>query len=93
MPTTAHRFEHNGHTYELHDIEEDPVWNLYEEFGDEAALVGLIIQRGSQFTIECYWKPGPGAHDIDATTVDEAVTALLALTEEEDPRARQTLPI
>jgi len=88
MFRTRRVFERNGHNYELYEVEADPVWNLFEDFGDEAALVGTIIQRGSQFRIECYWKPEPDArlHAIDVRTVDEAVGALLDLSAGEDPR-------
>ncbi|WP_158866057.1 hypothetical protein [Leifsonia sp. AG29] len=81
-------FERDGHAYELWEIEPDPVWNLFEDFGDEAALVGSVSRRKSQFSIECFWKPRPcgGIRDIDAGTVDEAVTALLGLAAGEDPR-------
>ena len=89
MSTKSRRFERDGHSYELHVIEDDPIWHLYENFDTETALVGSVTQRGSQFSIECYWKPEPGArnHAIDATTVDEAVTALLDLAGGADPRA------
>lgn len=88
MSRTARVFERNGHTYELFEVGADQVWNLFEDFGDEAALVGLITQRGSQFSIECYWKPAPRTrmHDIGVQTVDEAVAALLDLAAGEDPR-------
>ena len=88
MFRTARVFERNGHTYELHEIEGDPVWNLFENFGDEAALIGSVTQRGPRFSIECYWMPEPLArmHDIDARTVDQAVAALLGLAAGEDPR-------
>lgn len=88
MSRMARVFERNGHSYQLYEVQADPVWNLFEDFGDEAALVGSITQNGPQFSIECYWKPEPGArlHDIDARTVDEAVSALLDLAAGEDPR-------
>lgn len=88
MSKMARVFERNGHSYQLYEVQADPVWNLFEDFGDEAALVGSITQNGPQFRIECYWKPEPGArlHDIGARTVDEAVSALLDLTAGEDPR-------
>lgn len=88
MSKMARVFERNGHSYQLYEVQADPVWNLFEDFGDEAALVGSITQNGPQFRIECYWKPEPGArlHDIGARTVDEAVSALLDLAAGEDPR-------
>lgn len=88
MSTLVRHFERDGHTYELHMIDADPVCHLYEDFGDEAALVGSVTQRGTHFSIECYWRPEPGSHthDVDAATVDEAVSALIALTAGEDPR-------
>ncbi|MEY9951575.1 hypothetical protein [Leifsonia sp. EB34] len=89
MSGTARVFERSGHIYELFEIESDPVWNLFEDFGVESALVGSITRHDSQFSIECYWKPEPGAriHDIDARTLDEAVHALLDLASGEDPRS------
>lgn len=93
MSRTARVFERNGHTYQLYEMREDPVWDLFEDFGDEAALVGSITQDGSQFSVECYWKPDPTArlHNIGARTVDEAVAALLDLAAGEDPRGAPTV--
>jgi hypothetical protein len=78
----------NGHTYGLYEIQQEPEWNLFEDFGNESALVGSITQDDSQFRIECYWKPEPAAriHNIDARTLEEAAHALLDLAAGEDPR-------
>lgn len=44
---------------------------------------GRVFERngGSQFSIECYWKPEPAAriHDTGARNVGEAVHALIDL--------------
>lgn len=34
MSATLRRFERDGHVYELHMIQDDPVWHLHEDFGD-----------------------------------------------------------
>ncbi|MEY9950673.1 hypothetical protein [Leifsonia sp. EB34] len=91
MSRSGRVFGRNGHTYTLYEIQEDPEWNLFEDFGNESALVGSITHDDSQFRIECYWKPEPAAriHNIDARTLDEAVHALLDLAAGEDPRGRE----
>lgn len=91
MSRSGRVFARSGHTYTLYEIQEDPEWNLFEDFGDESALVGSITQDGFQFRIECYWKPEPAAriHNIGARTLDQAVHALLDLAAGEDPRGQE----
>lgn len=81
-------FVRHGHAYELFKLTGFPEWSLFEDFGDEAALVGLITQRGTVFSIECLWRFAPAARSVEvaASSVDEAVTALLDLAAGGDPR-------
>ncbi|MGO4298807.1 hypothetical protein [Leifsonia sp. RAF41] len=78
MPHRARSLHYDGHSYELLALDDAQTWHLFEDLDEEAALVGTITLRGSQFAIECYWRPGMGRHDIDAATVDSAAVALIA---------------
>ncbi|WP_158862081.1 hypothetical protein [Leifsonia sp. AG29] len=87
MSATPRHFYDDGRSYTLYAFGDDPLWSLYEEFGDESALVGIIARRGAQYSVECFWKPESALRDVDATTLEEATTALLLVSAGEDPRA------
>lgn len=87
MLTKTRAYNRDRRTYELFAVDDDPEWHLYEDFGGEAALVGVVTQCGDEFSVECYWIPGVGRRTVDAVTLDDAVVCLLRIVADDDVRA------